>query len=143
RQEREAKRLAEQKAKAEKAKAEREAAALRAAMRGTATSVAGIAGGVNDKNQLGGAGGTSDYQRAVQSCVQPHLIFNGGTNLQLRYRVYLDEQRHPIRTEITRRSGNPAFDRAVQNALMACDPYPPSKEPVPVINGIYKYKPIQ
>ena len=138
--------LAKAKADAKKAaqaklKAESQGDALRAAMRGDVASTAGIRGGASNRNQVGGGGGNSKYARQVQQCVQPRLRFNGNTKLSLNYRVDFDASFKPKSAKITKRSGNPAFDAAVQKALMACHPFPKPPSGNTFVAGPYTYTP--
>ncbi len=124
-----------------KARAESKGDALRAAMRGDINSTAGIRGGQSDRNQVGGGGGTSGYARLVQQCVEPRLRFSGNQRLKVTYRVDFDGSRTPTSAKILVRSGNPAFDRAVQAALMACKPFPKPPDGNSYVTGPYRYTP--
>ena len=93
-------------------------------MRGDIASVAGIPGGRNDRNQRGGGGGNNAVIQAIQRCVQPLLRFGGPQRLTAHYEVTIDANLRATNARITRRSGNPAFDNAVVNALKACKNYP-------------------
>ncbi|WP_051532292.1 cell envelope integrity protein TolA [Brackiella oedipodis] len=123
-----------------KSKANTKGDSLRGAMRGDINSIAGIKGGQNDRNQRGGGGGSSAYIRAVQACVEPRLTFRGVQRLNLNYEVKLDASMRPISAKITRRSTNPAFDKAVQAALLKCNPYPPNPPGGSrTINGTFRF----
>lgn len=124
-----------------KAKAESKGDALRAAMRGDVSSTAGIRGGQSDRNQVGGGGGNSGYARRVQQCVEPRLRFSGNQRLKVTYRVDFDSSFTPTGAKILVRSGNPAFDRAVQAALMACKPFPKPPGGDSYVTGPYRYNP--
>lgn len=136
----------EEKRKAEEArkKAEEERIAKekakRDAIRGDIMSRAGIKGGQNNTNQIGGGGGNSEYIRRVQACVQPHLKFNGPKKLKLNYKVVLGPNNKVQSSTVVVTSGNKAFDTAVLRAIYQCNPFPkPPKGNV--IQGPYIYTP--
>jgi colicin import membrane protein len=106
---------------------------LREAFRSTATAAAGIETGRADgtalRNQAAGAGGSDAYAAAVRSCVKPGVVYAPGPadtgNPVAEFRVQLlptGEQAGPPR--LVKSSGNPAFDRAVENGIRRCDPFP-------------------
>lgn len=130
-------RLAEQ----NRAKANSQGDALRAAMRGDVNSRAGIKGGQNDRNQMGGGGGTSDYVRKVKACVEPRLRFSGNQRLKLTYRVEFDDKYKVTNARVTVTSGNKAFDNAVVNALKQCDPFPKPPNNNKFVTGPYDFRP--
>lgn len=147
----EQKKAAEEKAKAEKAAAEKAAAekaaaakkaaaekkakeeqakrdAIRAAMRGDALGAAGIAGGTADRNQSGGGGADSGYAALVRKCIRDGVVYptppRNGPNPTVQYRANLDGSGHVTGVRILRSSGIPAFDRAVESGIRACNPFP-------------------
>ena len=93
-------------------------------MRGDIASIAGVQGGRNAQNQRGGGGGNNATIQAIQRCVQPLLRFGGNQRLTAHYEVTINANLKATNARITRRSGNPAFDNAVVNALKACQNYP-------------------
>lgn len=140
------KKAEEERRKAEEArkKAEEERIAKekakRDAIRGDIMSRAGIKGGQNNTNQIGGGGGNSEYIRRVQACVQPHLKFNGPKKLKLNYKVVLGPNNKVQSSTVVVTSGNKAFDTAVLRAIYQCNPFPkPPKGNV--IQGPYIYTP--
>ncbi|NOL48816.1 cell envelope integrity protein TolA [Pelistega europaea] len=146
--EKEAKEKAAAKAKADarlaaqaKAKANTKGDALRAAMRGDINSIAGIKGGINDRNQIGGGGGTDGYARLVKACVEPRLRFSGNQRLKVRYKVEFDSAYKVTSAAITRTSGNKAFDIAALNALKQCNPFPKPPSGNRFVEGNYEFRP--
>lgn len=151
----EAKAKAEREAKAKAAKAKMDARlaaetkvkansqgdALRAAMRGDINSRAGIKGGFNDRNQIGGGGGTDAYARLVKACVEPRLRFSGNQRLKVRYKVEFNGARKVTNARITRTSGNKAFDNAALNALKLCNPFPKPPTGNNYVEGNYEFRP--
>ncbi|NLJ63119.1 MAG: cell envelope integrity protein TolA, partial [Alcaligenaceae bacterium] len=134
--ERKAKEEAERKAKAEaerkaKAAAEKKAKeeAFRAAMLGAGKEVAGAPGGTANRNQAGGSGGNDGYGAKVRACVRPRVVYNtpprnGSNNPALQYRVDLNPDGTVRNVRITRSSGIPLFDDAVQKGIAKCSPFP-------------------
>ena len=134
--ERKAKEEAERKAKAEaerkaKAAAEKKAKeeAFRAAMLGAGKEVAGAPGGTANRNQAGGSGGNDGYGAKVRACVRPRVVYNtpprnGSNNPALQYRVDLNPDGTVRHVRITRSSGIPLFDDAVQKGIAKCSPFP-------------------
>ncbi len=134
--ERKAKEEAERKAKAEaerkaKAAAEKKAKeeAFRAAMLGAGKEVAGAPGGTANRNQAGGSGGNDGYGAKVRACVRPRVVYNtpprnGNNNPALQYRVDLNPDGTVRHVRITRSSGIPLFDDAVQKGIAKCSPFP-------------------
>ena len=110
-------------------------------MRGDVNSRAGIKGGQNDRNQVGGGGGTSDYARRVKACVEPRLRFSGNQRLKLTYRVEFDDKYKVTNARITVTSGNKAFDTAVVNALKQCNPFPKPPNNNKFVTGPYDFRP--
>ena len=89
---------------------------------------AGIPGGTADRNQAGG-GRDSGYGARVRACVQPRVIFqppprSGGSNPAAQYQVQLGSGSTVTRVTLTKSSGNPAFDTAVERGIRACNPFP-------------------
>lgn len=136
---------AEKKAAAEKLAADKKAAAekklaaerdqkLREAFRGDTARAAGLEGGreggTADRNQTGGSGGSPGYADLVRACIKPGVIYSAGSNPPSGnptaiFRVQLlptGDQAGPPRLQ--RSSGVPAFDRAVENGIRRCDPFP-------------------
>ena len=116
---------ADQKAKEAAAKREQ---ALRDAFRNDAMGVAGIPGGTADRNQAGG-GRNDGYGAQVRACVQPGVAFptpprSGSTNPAAVYRVQLRPDGTIADVKLTRGSGNPNFDRAVETGIRRCTPFP-------------------
>lgn len=124
-----------------KVKANSQGDALRAAMRGDINSRAGIKGGFNDRNQIGGGGGTDAYARLVKACVEPRLRFSGNQRLKVRYKVEFDGARKVTSARITRTSGNKAFDNAALNALKLCNPFPKPPTGNDYVEGNYEFRP--
>jgi TonB family protein len=62
----------------------------------------------------------------LKSCVQPHLRYSdaSGANPRVEYRVQLNSAGSPTALNVTKPSGNDAFDVAVERALRRCDPFP-------------------
>ncbi|WP_368648730.1 cell envelope integrity protein TolA [Castellaniella ginsengisoli] len=125
-----AEKAAAEKAAREKAAKEAEAKrqALRAAMRGDALEAAGIASGNADRNQRGG-GGNDGYAAKVRACVQPGVVYNvpprsGSNNPTASFRTRLGSNGQVQGVDLTRSSGNPRFDDAVQKGILACSPFP-------------------
>src|SRR5699024_4059817 len=101
--ERKAKEEAERKAKEGAKKKE----ALRAAMRGDVSGVAGLEGGNADRNQAGGGGNDSGYGALVRNCVRPRVVYNvpprqGSSNPTVQYRDTLTANGEPTDVQIRR-----------------------------------------
>ncbi|QIM50201.1 cell envelope integrity protein TolA [Pusillimonas sp. DMV24BSW_D] len=145
--ERKAREEAERKAKAEAERKAREEAkrreAIKQAMRGDALGAAGIQGGTADRNQRGGGGTDSGYAAQIRACVQPRVVYpippRSGPNPRVQFRATLSPEGRVRSVEISRSSGIPAFDRAVENGIRACDPFPkpPSGRYPAYIDGDY------
>ena len=125
-----AEKAAKEKAAKEKAAKEAEAKrqALKAAMRGDALEAAGIPSGNADRNQRGG-GGNDGYAAKVRACVQPGVVYNvpprsGSANPTASFRTRLGSNGQVQGVDLTRSSGNPRFDDAVQKGILACSPFP-------------------
>jgi colicin import membrane protein len=137
--ERKAREEAERKAREEAARRE----AIKEAMRGDALGAAGIQGGTADRNQRGGGGTDSGYAAQIRACVQPRVIYpippRSGPNPRVQFRATLTSEGRLRSVEIRRSSGIPAFDRAVENGIRACDPFPrpPSGRYPAYIDGDY------
>jgi colicin import membrane protein len=119
---------ADQKAKEAAAAAAKREQALRDAFRNDAMGAAGIPGGTADRNQAGG-GRNDGYGAQVRACVQPGVAFptpprSGSTNPAAVYRVQLRPDGTISDVKLTRGSGNPNFDRAVETGIRRCTPFP-------------------
>ncbi len=122
-----AKAEAERKAKAAAAAAAKEKA-LRDAFRNDIIGATGIAGGTASRNQQGG-GADAGYVGQVRACIQPNVAFpppvrSGTTNPTAQFRVQLNSDGSVSSTSLRRSSGNTAFDRAVDNGIRRCSPFP-------------------
>ena len=103
----------------EQARLKREQA-LRDALRRDALLAAG---------QAGGDGRNDGYGAQVRACVQPGVAFptpprSGATNPAAVYRVQLRPDGTIADVKLTRGSGNPNFDRAVETGIRRCSPFP-------------------
>ena len=119
---------ADKKAKEAAAAAAKREQALRDAFRNDAMGAAGIPGGTADRNQAGG-GRNDGYGAQVRACVQPGVAFptpprSGSTNPAAVYRVQLRPDGTIADVKLTRGSGNPNFDRAVETGIRRCTPFP-------------------
>ena len=119
---------AEKKAKEEAAKRAAADQALKDAFRNDALGAAGIPGGTADRNQAGG-GRDDGYGAKVRACVQPGVAFpppprSGGANPVAQYRVSLKPDGQIANVNLTKSSGNPNFDRAVETGIRRCTPFP-------------------
>ena len=129
---------AERKAKeeaAKKAEAERKAKeaaarekALRDAFRNDIMGATGIAGGSATRNQQGG-GADAGYAGQIRACIQPNVSFptpvrSGNANPTAQFRVQLKSDGTVASTSLRRSSGNASFDRAVDNGIRRCSPFP-------------------
>ena len=119
---------ADQKAKEAAAAAAKREQALRDAFRNDAMGAAGIPGGTADRNQAGG-GRNDGYGAQVRACVQPGVAFptpprSGAANPAAVYRVQLRPDGTIADVRLTRGSGNPNFDRAVETGIRRCSPFP-------------------
>jgi colicin import membrane protein len=126
--EKKAKEEADKKAKADAAKKAAADKALKDAFRNDAMGAAGIPGGTADRNQAGG-GSNDGYGAKVRACVQPGVAFptppRSNTNPAAQYRVNLKPDGTILAVKLTRSSGNPNFDRAVETGIRRCTPFPP------------------
>ncbi|MCD8517305.1 MAG: cell envelope integrity protein TolA [Burkholderiaceae bacterium] len=116
---------AERKAKAEAAAREK---ALRDAFRNDIMGATGIAGGTATRNQQGG-GADAGYAGQIRACIQPNVSFptpvrSGNDNPTAQFRVQLKSDGSVASTSLRRSSGNTAFDRAVDNGIRRCSPFP-------------------
>lgn len=122
-----AKEVADKKAKAEAAKKAAADKALKEAFRSDALGAAGLPGGTSDRNQAGG-GRNDGYGAKVRACVQPGVSFpvpvRGTANPAAQYRVNLRPDGTIAGVKLTRSSGNPNFDRAVETGIRRCSPFP-------------------
>ena len=122
-----AKAEADKKAKADAAKKAAADKALKDAFRSDALGAAGIPGGTADRNQAGG-GRNDGYGAKVKACVQPGVSFpppiRSNTNPTAQYRVDLRPDGTVASVKLTRSSGNPNFDRAVETGIRRCSPFP-------------------
>jgi colicin import membrane protein len=111
---------------------------LREAFRSDGAKAAGLeggrAGGTAARNQAGGGGGDGGYGDLVRACIKPNVIYTAadggaaGGNPTVTYNVQLlptGDQAGPPR--LVRSSGNAGFDRAVENGIRRCDPFPRPK----------------
>lgn len=73
-----------------------------------------------------GAGLGASWGAKLQACVQPHMRFAdaSGGNPRVELTVQLLPSGTPIAVRISKPSGAPAFDAAVERAVMRCDPFP-------------------
>lgn len=121
------KEIADKKAKAEAAKKAAADKALKEAFRSDALGAAGLPGGTADRNQAGG-GRNDGYGAKVRACVQPGVSFpvpvRGTANPTAQYRVNLRPDGTIAGVKLTRSSGNPNFDRAVETGIRRCSPFP-------------------
>jgi colicin import membrane protein len=122
-----AKEAADKKAKADAAKKAAADKALKDAFRSDALGAAGIPGGTADRNQAGG-GRNDGYGAKVRACVQPGVSFptppRSTSNPAAQYRVNLRPDGTIAGVKLTRSSGNPNFDRAVETGIRRCSPFP-------------------
>ena len=122
-----AKEIADKKAKAEAAKKAAADKALKEELRSDALGAAGLPGGTADRNQAGG-GRNDGYGAKVRACVQPGVSFpvpvRGTANPTAQYRVNLRPDGTIAGVKLTRSSGNPNFDRAVETGIRRCSPFP-------------------
>lgn len=92
--------------------------------------------------QQGSASGLSaQWKGKLKSCVQPHLRYSDptGANPKVEIDVQLLPSRTPVGTKIIKSSGNPAFDAAVERAILRCDPFPTDTQPLPSsLNIVYR-----
>lgn len=83
--------------------------------------------GTIDNNQTGG-GSSQGYGAKVRACIQPGISFapppRGNTNPAVQYRVDLRPDGTVAGFKLTRSSGNPNFDRAVETGIRRCSPFP-------------------
>ncbi len=125
---------AEKKAEAEKKlQAERDRK-LREAFRSETARAAGLEGGreggTDDRNQRAGASGDPGYADLIRACIRPGVIYsasnNGsGGNPTAVFRVQLlPSGAQAGAPRLQRSSGVSAFDRAVENGIRRCDPFP-------------------
>lgn len=81
----------------------------------------------SDRNQAGG-GRNDGYGAKVRACVQPGVSFpapaRGTANPTAQYRVNLRPDGTIAGIKLTRSSGNPNFDRAVETGIRRCSPFP-------------------
>jgi colicin import membrane protein len=122
---RKAKEEAARKAEAEKVAREK---ALRDAFRNDVRGATGIAGGQASRNQQGG-GADAGYAGQIRACIQPNVAFpppvrSGNINPTAEFRVQLKSDGVVSSTSLRRSSGNAAFDRAVDNGIRRCSPFP-------------------
>jgi colicin import membrane protein len=118
---------AEQKAK-EAAQAAAREQALRDAFRSDVAGATGIAGGTASRNQQGG-GADAGYAGLIRACIQPNVSFptpvrSGQANPTVQFRVQLKSDGTVASTSLRSSSNNAAFDRAVENGIRRCSPFP-------------------
>ncbi len=75
------------------------------------------------------SGGRNDgYGSKVRACIQPSVAFptppRGNLNPAVQYRVDLRPDGTVANVKLTRSSGNPNFDRAVETGIRRCSPFP-------------------
>ncbi len=104
-------------------------------------SMVGIQHGRNQRNQVGGGGGSNAYIRKVQQCIEPRLVYHGSRSMSLTYQIQLDAFFEIEHVRITRSSGSPNFDKAARAAIMACKPFPIPPNNDHMIKGVYRYIP--
>ncbi len=141
----EERRRAEERQKAEDQK-------LREAFRSTATAAAGIETGRADgtalRNQVGGAGGTDAYAAAIRSCIRAGVVYSPSQsdtdNPVVEFALPMLPTGEPAGPpRLIKSSGNAAFDRAVENGIRRCDPFPrpPAgqrvQNPIPIIYRMF------
>ncbi len=75
-----------------------------------------------------GGGNNDGYGAKVKACVQPGVSFpippRGNTNPTSQFRVDLRPDGTITSVKLTRSSGNPNFDRAVETGIRRCSPFP-------------------
>jgi colicin import membrane protein len=91
-------------------------------------SATGIAGGTATRNQQGG-GADAGYAGKIRACIQPNVSFptpvrSGNNNPTAQYRVQVNSAGLVTSTSLRRSSGIQAFDRAVENGIRRCSPFP-------------------
>jgi TonB family protein len=91
-------------------------------------SIGGISEGFANNNQAGSSR-NDGYGVQIRACIQPGVIFptpprSGSSNPAAVYRVQLRPDGAISDVRLTRSSGNPNFDRAVENGLRRCTPFP-------------------
>ena len=131
-----AKRAAEQKAREDAERKKQEEArkkaaaeqALRDAFRSDVMGATGIAGGTASQNREGG-GADAVYAGKIRACIRPNVSFpspvrSGNTNPAVLYRVQLKSDGSVMSVSLRRGSGNSSFDRAVENGIRRCSPFP-------------------
>jgi TonB family protein len=68
------------------------------------------------------------YGAQVRACIQPGVMFptppRGSTNPATQYRADLRPDGTIASVKLTRSSGNPNFDRAVETGIRRCSPFP-------------------
>ena len=111
-----------------KAEAAAKEKALRDAFRNDVLGATGIAGGTATKNQRGG-GADAGYAGKIRACIQPNVSYptpaqTGSRNPTAQFRVQLKSNGSVSSTSLRRSSGNTAFDRAVENGIRRCSPFP-------------------
>jgi TonB family protein len=91
-------------------------------------STGGIPEGVANNNQAG-ISRNDGYGARVRECIQPGVAFptpprSGSGNPAAVYRVQLRPDGAIADVRLTRGSGNPNFDRAVETGIRRCTPFP-------------------
>jgi colicin import membrane protein len=85
-------------------------------------------GQCDQRGQQAGGGKNDGYGAKVKACVQPGVSFptppRGNTNPAAQYRVDLRPDGTVANVKLTRSSGNPNFDRAVETGIRRCSPFP-------------------
>jgi TonB family protein len=88
----------------------------------------GIPRSTTDRNQVDG-GRNDGYGAQVRACLQAGVVFprpqrSGPTNPAVVYRAQLHSDGRIADVKLTRGSGNPNFDRAVETGIRGCSPFP-------------------
>jgi len=117
----------EKQEKERQAKLEKEKA-LRDAFRNDIIGATGIPGGTANQNRDGG-GADAAYAGLVRACIRPNVSFptprrTGTANPVAEYRVQLKSDGSVTSVSLRRSSGNSSFDRAVENGIRRCSPFP-------------------
>jgi len=120
--------VAEKKAKEEQAKRAAADKAMRDAFRSDIMGATGMAGGTAAQNRTGG-GADAGYAGLVRACIQPGVAYptpaqSGANNPTVQYRVQLKSDGTVASVSLRRSSGVTPFDRAVENGIRRCSPFP-------------------
>jgi colicin import membrane protein len=110
--------------------AKRQQAVVERAMAAAGSTTSSAAGGAAS----GGSGLSDSYRGQVVGCIRPHIAFNVPDGLRPKQHVAeFEVQLLPTGEQIgpprmTKSSGLPAYDQAVERAIRRCDPFPRPKE---------------